>query len=187
MFSTLNDLSNIENRSGYQLGLFWYSAFAISDLSLVLEYTRIRPFTYAYDNPKDTYTAWGQILGAQIGPNSDEILLRANYNVSPSIRMNCDYQYIRHGANIYDAKGNLTFNAGGDVFVYTDKGPNNPTESEFLAGERINTNIMTLDIIYEPIRKIFFDLVLKKIWQKDVLKDVSNITSYTYLQLMLEI
>jgi len=185
MFSTLKDLSNIENRSGYQLGMFWYSAFSISDLSLILEYTRIRPYTYSYDNPKNTYTAFGQILGSQIGPNSDEILLRANYNVSPSIRLNCDYQFIRHGDDIYDAKGNLIFNAGGDAFV-----PIRPTDSReivFLSGERINTNILTLDLKYEPIRKVFFDLVFAKIWKKDVIKDILNITSYSYLQLMFEI
>jgi hypothetical protein len=187
LFSTLKDLSNTENRSGYQIGMFWYSAFAISDLSLVLEYTRIRPFTYGYDNPKDTYTAFGQILGDQIGPNSDEILLRANYNVSPSIRLNCDYKYIRHGDNIYDAQGNLTFNSGGDVFVYTGVGPNNTSESIFLSGERINTNVITVDLKYEPIRKVFFDLVFNKIWQMDATKDILNITSYAYLQLMFEI
>lgn len=185
MFGTLNDLSNIENRSGYQLGMFWYSPFAINDLTFILEYTKIRPYTYSYDNPKDTYTSWGQILGSQIGPNSDEILLRAAYNVSPSLRLNCDYQYIRHGANIYDAQGNLIFNAGGDVFI--DNRPSDSTEIPFLDGDRINTNILTLDIKYEPIRKIFFDLVFKKMWQKDTLKDRRDITSYSYFQLMFEI
>ena len=185
-FGNLQDLANYINKTGYQLGMFWYSPFSISDMTFIMEYTRIRPYVYSNIHPGNSYTAWGQILGDQIGPNSDKILLRAAYNVNSSLRMNCDYQFIRHGDNIYDAKGNLIFNSGGDVFI-THRDNIDPIDVKFLSGERINTNIMTFDIKYEPIRKIFFDLEFKKMWQKDVLKDVSNITSYAYLQLMLEL
>jgi hypothetical protein len=185
-FGNLSDPSNFINKTGYQLGIFWYSPFSISDLSLVAEYTKIRPFVYSHINPKDRYTAWGQILGDQIGPNSDEILLRAAYNVTSFLRMNCDYQFIRHGDNIYDAQGNLIYNAGGDVFI-THRDNIDPIDIKFLSGERINTNIITLDIKYEPIRQVFFDFVIKKIWQKDITKDISNNTSYSYLKMMFEL
>jgi hypothetical protein len=181
----LQDMNNYINKTAYQLGIFWYSPFSISDLTFVIEYTRIRPYVYSNIHPGDTYTAWGQILGDQIGPNSDEILLRAAYNVSSSLRMNCDYQFIRHGDNIYDAQGNLIFNSGGDVFI-THRDNIDPIDIKFLSGERINTSILTLDIKYEPIRKFFFDLLIEKIWKKDITMNVSNNTSYSYLTMTLE-
>jgi len=185
-FGNLQDLANYINKTGYQLGMFWYSPISINDLSIVMEYTMIRPYVYSNIHPGNSYTAWGQILGDQIGPNSDEILLRAAYNVSSSLRLNCDYQFIRHGDNIYDAKGNLIYNAGGDVLV-NHRDNIDPIDIKFLSGERINTNIITLDLKYEPIREVFFDLVIKKIWQKDISKDISNNTSYSYLQMMFEL
>jgi len=180
----LQDLNNFINKTAYQLGMFWYSPLSINDLTFVMEYTRIRPYVYSNTHPGNNYTAWGQILGDQIGPNSDELLLRTAYNVNSLLRLNCDYQFIRHGDNIYDAQGNLIYNSGGDVFI-THRNID-PIDIEFLSGERINTNIVTVDIKYEPIRKVIFDLVMKKIWQKDITKEISNNTNYLYLQMMLE-
>ena len=184
-FGNLQDLANYINKTGYQLGMFWYSPFSISDMTFIMEYTRIRPYVYSNIHPGNSYTAWGQILGDQIGPNSDKILLRAAYNVNSSLRMNCDYQFIRHGDNIYDAKGNLIFNSGGDVFI-THRDNIDPVDIKFLSGERINTNILTLDLKYEPIRKIFFDLLIEKIWKKDISKDIYSNTSYSFLTMTFE-
>ena len=61
-----------------------------------------------------------------------------------------------------------------------------PIDIKFLSGERINTNILTLDIKYEPIRKIFFDLLIEKIWKKDIPKDIYSNTSYSYLTMTFE-
>jgi len=184
-FGNLQDLANYINKTGYQLGMFWYSPLSINDLTFVMEYTMIRPYVYSNIHPGNSYTSWGQILGDQIGPNSDEILLRAAYNVNSFLRINCDYQFIRHGDNIYDAKGNLIYNAGGDVFI-THRDNIDPIDIKFLSGERINTNILTLDIKYEPIRKFFFDLLIEKIWKKDISKDINSNTSYSYLTMTFE-
>lgn len=185
-FGNLQDLNNYINKTGYSLGMFWYSPFSISDLSLVFEYTRIRPYVYSHHDRHDTYTAWGQILGDSIGPNSDEIFLRLAYNANASLRLNFDFQHIRHGANIYDPFGNLIFNAGGDVFVdHRDR--IDPVDIEFLNGERINTNIFTFGVRYEPIRQVFLDLMFKKIVQKNATRDISNNSSYGYLKLQFEL
>lgn len=181
----LQDLSNYINKTGYQVGLFWYSPFSISDLSLVFEYTRIRPYVYSHVNSKNTYTAWGQVLGHRIGPNSDEIFTRIAYNFNEWLRFNFEYQYIRHGENIYDAQGNLVFNAGGDPFI-THR-ISDPVKIKFLDGERINTNIFTFDFRLEPVRQFVFNLVFKEIMKKNITSDVSNNSSYGYLKLMFEI
>lgn len=185
-FGNLQNLSNYINKTGYKLAAFWYSPFSISDLSLIFEYTRIRPYVYSHNNPKDTYTSWGQILGDQIGPNSDEIFLRLAYNANASLRLNFDFQHIRHGANIYDSFGNLIFNSGGDVFV-AHRDNIDPVNIEFLDGERINTNIFTFGMRYEPIRQVFLDLVFRQIIQKNATRDISNNSSYGYLKLQFEL
>ena len=182
----LQDFSSYINKTGYQFGVFWYSPFSINDLSVVLEYTRIRPYVYSHSNPKDTYTAWNQILGDRIGPNSDEIFTRISYNINEWARFNFEYQYIRHGQNIYDSQGNLSFNAGGDAFVAHRDGID-PMRIEFLDGERINTNIFTVDLRYEPVRKVVFDFVLREVMNKNITRDIPNNSSYAYLQMMFEL
>jgi hypothetical protein len=182
----LQDLSNYINKTGYQFGLFWYSPLSINDLSIVLEYTRIRPYVYSHVNPKDSYTAWNQILGHQIGPNSDEILTRISYNLNEWVRFNFEYRYIRHGQNIYDSQGNISFNAGGDAF-FAHRDDVDPTRIEFLDGERINTNIFTLDLRYEPLRNVVFNFVFREIYKKNITRDLPDNSSYAYLKLMFEL
>lgn len=182
----LQDFSNFINKTGYQLGAFWYSPFSINDLSIVLEYTRIRPYVYSHTNPKNSYTAWNQILGHQIGPNSDEIYTRISYNVNEWIRLNFEYQYIRHGENIYDSQNTLSFNAGGDAFV-PHRGNIDPVQIEFLDGERINTNIFTFSFRIEPVRQFVFDLIIKDVMKKNITHEISENSSYAYLKMMFEL
>lgn len=181
----LQDLSNYINKTGYQLGMFWYSPLSISDLTIVLEYTRIRPYVYTHTNPKNTYTAFGQLLGHRIGPNSDEIFTRAAYNINEWIRFNFEYQYIRHGENIYDAQGRLSFNAGGDPFVAHRNGLD-PVRIEFLDGERINTNIFTFDLRIEPIREVVFNFVFREIMKRNITREFSDNSSYGYVKMTFE-
>ncbi len=181
----LQDFSNYINKTGYQLGAFWYSPFSINDLSIVLEYTRIRPYVYSHTNPKNSYSAWNQILGHQIGPNSDEIFVRIAYNVNEWIRLNFEYQYIRHGENIYDSQRVLSFNAGGDAFVPHRTGID-PVQIEFLDGERINTNIFTLGFRIEPVRQFVLDLVYKEVMRKNITHDIVDNSSYAYLKMIFE-
>jgi hypothetical protein len=182
----LQDFSNFINKTGYQIGAFWYSPFSISDLSFVFEYTRIRPYVYSHINPKNSYTSFGQLLGHHIGPNSDEIFLQAAYNFSEKLRFNFDYQYIRNGQNIYDSQGHLVFNAGGDAFV-THRDIVDPIRIEFLDGERINQNIFTFNVRYEPFRNFIFDLFYREIMNKNISREVTNNSSYGYLRLMFEL
>jgi hypothetical protein len=181
----LQDLSNFINKTGYQLGLFWYSPLNISDLSLVFEYTRIRPYVYSHINSENTYTAWGQILGDNIGPNSDEIYTKVAYNFNEKIRLNFEFQHIRHGGNIYDSQGNLVFNSGGDPFV-AHRDNIDPIDINFLDGERINTNIFTFDLRFEPIRQFFFDVVFRQTIQKNVTRELSNNSSYGFIKMQFE-
>ncbi|PKL84273.1 MAG: hypothetical protein CVV24_00920 [Ignavibacteriae bacterium HGW-Ignavibacteriae-3] len=181
----LQDFSNYINKTGYQFGLFWYTPLSINDLSVILEYTRIRPYVYTHTNYKNSYTSWNQIIGNKIGPNSDEIFASINYNVNENLRLGFDYQYIRHGENIYDSEGNLSFNAGGSAFVPHRAGID-PIRIDFLDGERINSNIFTLNVKYEPVRQFVFEFAYKQLMKKNITHDIDDNSSYAYLKLMFE-
>ncbi len=186
ILSNLQDLTNFRNKTAYQIGMFWYSPFSINDLSLVCEYTKIRPYVYSHEREITSYTSYGQMLGHPIGPNSDELLFRASFNASARLNFRLDYQLIRSGKNIYNANGNLVFNAGGDAFVpyrwYID-----PDHINFLDGIRINQNIITAEVKYEPIRKVVFDLIYKLITQNNISISETSTTSFAMLKLQFEI
>lgn len=181
----LQNLDNYINKTGYQVGAFWYSPFSISDLSLVIEYTKIRPYVYSHIVDKNTYTSWGQVLGHRIGPNSDEIMFKAAYNLNAKLRLCFDYQYVRHGNNIYDEQGFLIFNSGGDPFIahrFID-----PVDIKFLDGYRVNSNIITMLVRYEPVRMLFFDFAFKSISIKNVAASTTSNVSFGYVKMFFEI
>ena len=183
--SHLQDLSLFSNKTAYQLGAMWYSPFSIDDLSLLLEYTRIRPYVYSHTNPKNSYTSYGQNLGHRIGPNADEIYSKISYNFNSKLKGNLEFQRVRSGENIYDGQGNLLFNAGGDFLVPYRDGID-PQHINFLDGDRNYQNIYTLSFRYEPFREIYFDLFYRIIDWKDVYNNQSSYTSYAYLKMMFE-
>ncbi len=176
ILSHLQEMNLYSNKTAYQIGAFWYSPFSIDDLSLILEYTKIRPFVYTHTNEKNNYTAFGEILGHRIGPNSDEIFWRANYNLNSKTRISLKYQYIRSGENIFDKEGRLLFNAGGDAFV-AFRNNIDPKYVDFLDGERINQNIITANLRYEPWRKFYIDLTYKKLFDKNVTRNLLSSNS----------
>lgn len=185
ILSHLQDLELYSNKTAYQAGIFWYSPFSIKDLSVVVEYTKIRPYVYSHVNIKNSYTAHGQLLGHRIGPNADEIYARTSYNLNERLRINFEYQHVRSGENIYDAVGNLVFNAGGDPFIAHRDGID-ANHIKFLDGERINHNIFTINLKYEPFREMYFDLIYNYTVEKNLTKEKKSYSSYAYLKMTLE-
>lgn len=159
ILSNLGDLEKYTNKTAYQLGGLWYEAFGINDLSVILEYTRIRPFVYTHRDIKNTYTAWSENLGHRIGPNADEIYTRLMYNANEWIRLSAGYGYCRRGENIYDADGNLIKNVGGDIFLSHKSVPENET-AIFLDGIRFGNEVFEAGIRIEPMRDFIFDIIL---------------------------
>ncbi|WP_337866598.1 capsule assembly Wzi family protein [Ignavibacterium sp.] len=185
ILSNLQDLDRYTNKTAYQLNAFWYSPFNIDDVSLILEYTKIRPFVYTHRNPQNTYTAFGTTLGHRIGPNSDEIMLRANYNLNERLRLTSEYRFSRSGKNIYDENGNLIKNVGGDIFLSHPEILENTT-TKFLDGERINTSHLILGFRIEPIRDFYFDVWYNYIVNKNITKSITENLSYLLIKFTLE-
>lgn len=185
ILSNLQDLELFSNKTGYQLGFFWYEPFGLNDLSLICEYTRIRPYVYTHNEYMNTFTAFGTILGHRIGPNSDEILSRINYNLSSRIRLNLEYRHTRSGKNILSPQGVLVRNVGGDVFQPYRYNVD-PTHATFLDGIRFDYDYITAGLHLEPWREIFFDLIYTFTQEKNVTAGTKNNLSYMVLKLTME-
>lgn len=185
ILSNLSDLERYTNKTAYQVGAFWYEPLSINDLSLILEYTKIRPYVYTHINIENNYTAFGALLGHRIGPNADELMMRANYNVSDKVRLALEYRYTRKGNNIYDNNGNLIKNVGGDVAV-AHSADNIGEHAYFLDGERVNYNFFSTGVRIEPLRGYIFDLSLNYQNLKNVTKDVTSNLSYALFKFTLE-
>jgi hypothetical protein len=153
-------------------------------LSLVFEYTKIRPYVYTHNNPKNIYTGWGVNLGHPIGPNSDELFTRLAFDFNDWIRASLEYRYIRSGENVYDTSGTLIKNVGGDIEISRGE----TTESEtaiFLDGIRINNNVFNFGLRVEPIRDFIFEILYSYDYEENTTLGTSNTTSYAQLKFQL--
>lgn len=185
ILSNLQDLQLFSNKTGYQVGFFWYEPFSLNDLSLVCEYTKIRPYVYTHDNYMNTFTAFGANLGHRIGPNSDEILSKISYNISGRARVNLEYRHTRSGKNIYGTDGILVKNVGGDVFQPYRYNVDN-THAAFLDGLRFDYDFISAGLRLEPWREIYFDLTYNFSQEKNVSTGAKNIISYLVCKLSIE-
>lgn len=181
----LSNLDRFNNKIAYQLGTYLYEPAGVKNLSLIVEYTKIRPFVYTHVNPKNTYTSFTEILGNSIGPNADEIRLNAIYNFSDRLQLDVLFKKIRKGNNIYDANGRLIKNVGGDVFQEY-RYDIDPENMYFLDGERVNTNVFRFDLKYEPIIGFNFHLVYNYSGISNITKDTFSDLSFAYLRFNLE-
>lgn len=157
------------NRYSYQAGLMLTDPLFIPNASLMLEYTRVKPFVYAHDRSREnSYTSLNSLLGPRIGPNADSWFFRADYfplrNLSFSLRVT----FVRHGENTYDTNGMLVKNVGGDVFQ--GHRPADPSDATFLDGILFKSRMIQFLVTYEPVNQIWVDGWL----QSDSEKNTSN-------------
>lgn len=157
-FSTLtaSDTTANDNKLGYQIGLLWNKAFTLPAMTLGLEYTRIDQFTYSHHSNKSQYTNWQMPLGPSLPPNGDEIAMKLIYNFTNRLRLDLLYQHQRSAEGLtFDSTGKLIANYGGYIF----RGDGDYLlAKDFLNGNRINRDILTFNLRFEPIRQYFFEI-----------------------------
>ncbi len=185
ILSNLQDLEIYTNKTAYQLGAFWYEAFGIPDLSLIIEYTRIRPFTYTHFDVKNNYSAYGTNLGHRIGPNADEIFTKIAYNLNEKVRLSFEHSFIRRGENEYDDYGNLIRNVGSDIFLSHGEVPES-NYAYFLDGIRVNNNLFKFEVRVEPIRDIIFDISYNYCISNNLSKELKDDISFAMLRFTIE-
>ncbi|MBL7128519.1 MAG: hypothetical protein ISS16_05990 [Ignavibacteria bacterium] len=181
----LSELDQYINKTAYQIGAYVYEPANIENLSFILEYTRIRPYVYTHFDPKNTYTAFGVILGHEIGPNADQLYTKLAYNFSEWVSLSMEYQKIRKGNNIVDANGNLIRNVGGDVFQVHREGIDSD-EAIFLDGERVNTDYVLIKLSVEPIRDFIFDFNYVYRIDNNITNGFKTDFSYAFLRMNIE-
>ncbi len=151
-----NEPQSNNNKFAWQLGVFNSQPFLIKDLDISAEYTRLDPFVYSHKSNKSHFTHWNYSLGHSLPPNSDEIACKIDYNFSARLRSNIKFRYQRSGEGItYDGLGNIQKNFGSDIWnsdgIYLKK-------VKFLEGNRVNRQIIAMNLIWEPVRQFFVDL-----------------------------
>jgi hypothetical protein len=150
-----NDSTSNDNKLAYQIGLMWNKAFTLPEMSFALEYTRVDPFTYTHRSNKSQYTNWQMPLGPSLPPNGDEIAMKIIYNFTSRLRLDLKYQHQRSAEGLeFDSTGKLITNYGG--YLYRGDG-DFLHYYEFLNGNRINRDILTFNLTFEPIRQYFLE------------------------------
>ena len=138
------------NKTAYLTGGLWVDAFKIKNLDARIEYARTRPFVYTHRSPINTYSNFNTGLGHGMGPNSDDLLLRAQYRFSKSLFVAASFESFRHGANEPDK------NIGGDINRNEDA--TTPEFIDFLDGVRERNNRFGFEISYEVFRNLYLEL-----------------------------
>ncbi|MBI5402999.1 MAG: hypothetical protein HY959_06335 [Ignavibacteriae bacterium] len=156
-FSTIysKDSSTNDNKFGYQVGLLWNKVFNLPGMSLAMEYTKLSPYTLSHRLNKSQYTHWEMPLGPSISPNTDEIAARLIYYPFKRLRLDLKFQHQRSAEGLeFDSTGKLVMNYGG--YIYRGDGEL-LNYNYFLNGNRINRDILTMNLVFEPVRQYFLE------------------------------
>ena len=156
-FETLrkSDKTGNDNKFGFQAGFSWEDAFTLKNLNLTYEVTRIDPFVYSHRGINNSYSNWNLPIGAALNPNSDEHAVRLSYNVNSRLNITATFKHQRSGMNIIDSTGRIAANVGSNIL----RGDGDfEIPNKFLQGLRINKNIITAEVSWQPIRQYFFSV-----------------------------
>jgi hypothetical protein len=154
-FETLgnSDKTGNDNKFGFQAGINWQNAFTLKNLNLIYEYTRIDPFVYSHRDINNSYTNWNLPIGAALNPNSDEHALKLSYDVNSRLNLSVTFKHQRSGMNITDSTGKIITNVGSNIL----HGENDfLMRNEFLNGLRVDRNIITAEVTWQPIWQYYF-------------------------------
>ena len=145
----------LDNKFAWQIGALWTDVFWIPNLTGALEYTRLNPFVYTHQSNKSEYTNWTLPLGHDLPPNSDEIALKLSYDVTHRLNLSLLYQKQRSANGIIIRNDTLIMNYGGNI----ERGDwAKGQDAIFLDGDRINRDIVTAQLTWQPIRQYFLEI-----------------------------
>ncbi len=135
------------NKYAWNFGAWYSSDFA---MDFGIEYARIEPFTFSHFDSLNTYTNDNRLIGTELMPNSDEISAIVKYWWGAKYPIQFKLAYRRHGANQYDANGQLINNVGGDFNKV--KMPTDSDRAVFLDGDLQKTISASLSFGFELFR-----------------------------------
>jgi len=150
------------NKFAYQLGAKYYNAFGVDNLTLQLEYNRIRPYVYAHSNVVTNYGHNNQSMGHNWGANASELVAIARYNKG-RFYAQAKVNYGIQGLDYND--GINTNNYGGNIYLNYDD--NRPYDKGVTVGQGNKTTLIIADFqagyILNPSSnmKIFANLMFR--------------------------
>lgn len=153
------------NKFGWQGGFFLVNPLGLHDVDLLVEYSRIKPYVYSQSfQDFNKYKHYDTILGHFIGPNSDDLLLRARKWFTKFLQISAVYERYRHGSNPADR------NVGGDPDLPWEWGDSR--EATFLDGILQVQSSWGVSAKYELFRNFFGEFQYRRLnynhndWQR---------------------
>ncbi|MEY8849817.1 gliding motility protein RemB [Psychroserpens sp. XS_ASV72] len=102
-----------KNKYGYQLGVKYFDAFKVRNLTLQIEYNRVRPYTYSHNSTILNYAHNNQPMAHLWGANFSEAILIGRYTYK---RWYGDAKFIFGKRGFDFNEGNDFANYGGDIY-----------------------------------------------------------------------
>jgi hypothetical protein len=130
-----------KNKLGYQLGVKYYKAFNVNDLTLQLEFNHVRPYVYSHSEPITNYAHNNQSLGHQWGGNFQELVLLGYYNKG-RFYSNAKFTVGTRGFDFDTTEDK--FNYGQNI--YKDYDDNRPYDKDVKVGQGNKTSIFISEV-----------------------------------------
>ena len=116
-----------KNKTGYQLGLKYYNAFGIKNLTLQGEYNRVRPYTYSHNTIVLNYGHNNQSMAHTLGANFSEFIAIGRYDrgrifadakfiiAKRGFEFNTEKDDLFYGGSIYGTEDNRVSDNGNEL------------------------------------------------------------------------
>jgi hypothetical protein len=163
------------NKNAYQLGFFLTDPLFIPNADLMVQWTRVEPYTFAHDRSRDnSYSSLGMLLGPDIGPNADAWFLRTMYFPLRNLKLSLSVTFVRKGENFVDGSGKFV-NVGGD-FLQPHR-LRDPLERSFLDGILVKTRKVNFLTTYEIRNQIWLDAWYEYLSVKNTASNTTDINN----------
>jgi hypothetical protein len=97
---------------------------------------------------------WFLPVGHFLQPNSEEIALKLNYDITHRLNFKLQYQYQRHAEGLVFSGDTLIINYGGLI----ERGDSDvKIDNVFLNGNRIDISKLTLSAVWQPFRQYYLE------------------------------
>ncbi|MFW6220859.1 MAG: hypothetical protein ACOC4C_00195 [Fibrobacterota bacterium] len=119
----LDDISNpltlfsddFGNKWAATIGLEHFNMFKGRDIHTIIEYSRVEPWVYThFFGGSHRYTHYGSTLGAELGPNSDALMIRAEIAVHKFNTLGLQFERTRKNSTARGGNVEDVFQAGSD-------------------------------------------------------------------------
>lgn len=162
------------NKWGFQLGVKYINAFTIENLDFRIEANAARPYFYAYERPKLSYTNYRNPLSHPLGANLKELLLEARYQPFKKINLIGKIFYSNYGED----PENLNY--GGNPLKDTDS---RVSDTGNFIGQGVGTTNTYLELIasYNVMHNLYID------WRniyRDLKSDLAERTNNSFISMI---